>query len=133
MGWKNIKEHFGIKHIVQVEDGEILIGSRYASRIIAINIRGEVSTDGLWGANEELKRCLKEIKEDPDTVKALIDKPDVFEKDIEVFTFKGDQIISCHCETLYYPNVTHDGRLMYENMFTTDRNKVVDWAREALE
>lgn len=32
------------------------------------------------------------------------------------------------CEEAGWPNVTHDGQMMYENTFSTDRAEVVRWA-----
>jgi len=40
MGWKNLKEHFRIGHIVQCRDGVILIGSGYVSDLIKVSLDG---------------------------------------------------------------------------------------------
>ncbi|MBP7824848.1 MAG: hypothetical protein KA011_06535, partial [Pseudomonas sp.] len=37
------------------------------------------------------------------------------------------------CEALGWPNTTHDGQLMYENMFSADRDVVIGWAKRSAE
>lgn len=59
----------------------------------------------------------------------LIQAEDKFSASIPVFTYRGADNIEKHCEVPGWPNVTHDGELMHENMFSTDRSQVVELAK----
>lgn len=56
-------------------------------------------------------------------------EPDTFATSILVYTYKGARIIEKRCEEPGWPNVTHDGEMMYDNTFSTDKNTVVGWAK----
>lgn len=130
MGWKNVKEHYRIEHLVQVRDGVIWIGSSYIPDNITIG------QDGLFRkryqpgfcCNEDLERYQREMDADLDWLAQLVQTPDTFEKSVTVWTYNDGDIIEKKCEEPGWPNVTHDGQMMYENTFSTDRNSVVQWA-----
>lgn len=129
MGWKAFKEHYRIDHDVQIVPGKgLCIGSAYVHDIIVVGFDGVITR--VWGSRsgDKLARYQEEIAADPLMAKALIDQPDTFERSIPVFTYEGAEIIECACEELGWPNVTHDGRMMYENTFSPDRAEVVAWA-----
>lgn len=129
MGWKAFKEHYRIDHDVQiVPDKGLCIGSAYVHDIIVVGLDGVITR--VWGhrSGDNLARYEEEISVDPAKAKALLDQPDTFERSIPVFTYEGAEIIECACEELGWPNVTHDGRMMYENTFSSDRAEVVRWA-----
>lgn len=131
MSWKNIKDHYRIGHIVQVREGKICIGSPYVSDLIKVSFDGEVS----WGSlgpskNDDLARYHAEMTADLAKLRELIAAPDKFEASLPVFTYDGGDIIEKQCEQYDWPNVTHGGDLMYENSFSRDRAKVVQWAKE---
>jgi hypothetical protein len=132
MGWKAIKEHYRIGHSVQVVEGKgICIGSPYVHDLMVIADGVLVKWDDPvrgWGRNADLERYRTEMQADPAKLKELAEQPDTFERAIPVYTYQGADIIECACEKLGWPNVTHDGRMMYENTFSTDRAKVIRWA-----
>lgn len=129
MGWKAFKEHYRIAHDVQiVPDKGICIGSAYVHDIIVVGLDGVITRVWSPRPGDELARYQEEISADPAKAKALIEQPDTFERSITVFTYEGSEIIECACEELGWPNVTHDGRMMYENTFSADRAEVVAWA-----
>jgi hypothetical protein len=119
MGWKNIKEHYRIEHYVHVTDQGICIGSGYVHNIIVIGSDGKI-TKRYSGTNEDLTRYLREMDADPKKLRELLDAPDSFTADLPVFTFKGGKILEKRCEAYGWPNVSHDGALMYENAFFRD-------------
>lgn len=133
MGWKAIKEHYRIDHDVQVvpEKG-ICIGSPYIHDIIVISPAGEIvkryDPGRGWSVNDKLQRYQHDMEADPAMLKQLLDQQDTFSRAVQVFTYEGADIIECACEELGWPNVTHDGRMMYENTFTPDRDQAVRWA-----
>ena len=129
MGWKAVKEHYKIKHIVQVTEDGICIGSPYIHDIIRISFDGHVTKRDRSSANDDLKRYQAEFDADPETLKRLVQSPDTFKASIPVFTYRGGQILEKFCEELGWPHVTHDGLEMYENYFSTDKAKVVAWAK----
>ncbi|UXC93147.1 hypothetical protein EGM87_22900 [Sphingobium sp. RSMS] len=129
MGWKAVRDHYRIEHIVQVTSAGICIGSPYVHDIIVISIdRGEIIRR--WGEPHrgELARYLEEMDADPFKLAELVAQPDTFERSIPVFTYEGGEIIEKQCEELGYPNVTHDGCIQYENTFSPDAGLVRVWA-----
>lgn len=128
MGWKSLKEHFRIEHMVQVTEAGICIGSPYIHDIIVVGMDGKILKrhDGNAGS---LGRYQTEIDADPDLARRLIEAEDTFTASIPVYTFAGAKIIEKQCEEPGWPNATHDGLMMYENQFSTDRDRVVVWAK----
>lgn len=131
MGWKNVKEHYRIEHIVQVNERGICIGSPYISGIIVIGMDGKIKKryDGS-GRNENLLRYQSEFDADLDKLQTLVKSADSFSKGIIVYTYDEESIIEKLCEIPGWPNVTHDGEIMYENTFSVDKAKVVKWAKK---
>lgn len=129
MGWKNIKEHYRIGHIVHVGAEGICIGSGYITDIIVIDPSGKVIKRYDERGNGDLQRYQAEMDADPELLRRLVETPDQFATSIPVFTYEGSDIIEKQCETAEWPSVTHDGMLMYSNQFSTDMHKVIEWAR----
>lgn len=129
MGWKNVRDHYRIGHNVQVTDAGICIGSSYIHNIIVVGLDGTIlKADG--HGNEDLKRYIVEMQADPAKLKSLIDTPDTFTADLIVWTYDGGDIIEKRCEEYGWPNCTHDGEMMYDNVFFVDRSKAVTKAIE---
>lgn len=130
MSWKNVKEHYRIGHAVHVRAGCICIGSPYVPDLIVIGLDGAITKrDDYARTNNDLARYLREMDADPAKLKELIAAPDMFAASIPVFTYDGGDIIEKRCEVLGWPNVTHDGCLMYENTFSPNRAKIVKAAK----
>ncbi|MBK3780373.1 hypothetical protein G3A43_08885 [Paraburkholderia aspalathi] len=126
MGWKSLKDHYRItRHIVQVTSEGICIGSSFIHNLIVISASGEVVKRYDSRSNEDLLRYQAEMDADPEKLKQLVGAVDQFERSVVVFTYEGGSILEKHCESLGYPNATHDGELMYESEFSTDRQQVV--------
>lgn len=131
MGWKNIKEHYRIGHLVQVTEAGICIGSPYVHDLIVISHTGEVvKTGDHQYSNKDLCRYISEFNADPDKLKTLASSPDTFSKSITVFTYDGCEIIEKQCEEPGWPNVTHDGQMQYNNCFSATRSVVIEFARQ---
>lgn len=131
MGWKNVKEHYGIVHSVQVTPDGLCIGSPYVHDIIVINIAdGKIIKKYRDGSscNANLHRYQTEFDASPEKLRSLIESPDNFGSTRTVYTWEGAEILEKQCEELGWPNVTTDGHMMYENTFSTDRAQVVKWA-----
>ena len=131
MGWKTLKDYFGIGHHVQVSDRGILIGSGYVSDLITINgTTGELEENATFSsfAREKYPALLEAS---PNERLRLIQAQDVFTAAIPVYTYKGGEIVQELCETPGWPNVTHDGNLMYENSHSTDKATVIAWAKRS--
>ncbi len=130
MGWKAIKEQYQIKHNVHVAEEGICIGSDCLPKIMIIDREGCLVSRDTWSRGD-LKRYEVEMDADPALLKRLAATADSFSNAITVYTYNGATIIEKQCETLGWPNVTHDGCLMHENMFSTDRNEVLRWAKRS--
>lgn len=134
MGWKNVKEHYKIGHIVQMTKEGLCIGSPYIHNIIVVDYDGDIKKSHDIGfCNDDLSRYQKEIESDPEVFKKLMKAPDTFERSIPVYTFSDDKIIEEHCEALGFPNVTHKGHVMYENRYSTNKDEVLEWALKRAE
>lgn len=131
MGWKNIKDRFEIKHIVQIRSNRICIGSGYIGEIISISFDGKIikSYDLNSYSNDELLRYQKEINisEKTGELKELINSPDMFENIKPIYTCKKGKVIKKFCEEYEYPNVCTDGELIYENTFFINRKDAVKY------
>lgn len=130
MGWKNLKEHYQIEHIVQVNQKGICIGSSYISELALIN-----TETGAITKNTAFRDLFREnypalLNASPSDLLELINTPDSFEKSLTVYTYDGGEILEKQCEAYGWPNVTHDGVLMYENKFFTDKLHAIDAAIE---
>jgi len=130
MGWNTFKKHFGITHIVQIRERDLLIGSSYISALVSINM-----DTGMIQKEEHYRdRFLRENYPNvsaamPSEIKALLDTEDTFAESIPVYTYEGLKILKKYCEEVGYSNVTHDGVLMYDNTFSTNIDLAVEWAK----
>lgn len=132
MGWKNVKEHYRIEHIVHVTDEGICIGSPYATELIVIGLDGKLIKKSQlvsYSESGNLGRYLSEMNSDPLMLESLVKSEDKFDKSITVYTYDGGEIIEKQCEIPGWPNTTHDGDLMYENLYSTDRELIVAAAK----
>lgn len=132
MGWKAIRDALDFKGIIQVRDGAILLGTPYVADIIVIRSDATLEfphkqslgwpNDGQWLATQDALERLPLA----DTMAA----PDTFTASIPVYTYDDAEIITKLCETPEWPNVTHDGKLMHDNTYSTDKATVIRWAIE---
>lgn len=129
MSWKNVRDHYRVVHQVQVTKAGICIGSPYIHDIIVIGRDGKIVKEDDRTLNAELMRYQMEMKADLAKLKQLVTSPDSFVASIPVYTYDGAEILEKQCEEPGWPNVTHDGLMMYENTFSTDREKVIEWAK----
>lgn len=128
MGWKSLRDHYDITHLLQVTSSGIVIGSPYIPDIVTIDTStGVVSVDYIHETFLSNNYPILESAP-PDEILALLAEEDQFEQSIPVFTYEGAEIHELLCEKPGYPNLTHDGFLMYDNMFSTDRKLVAKWA-----
>lgn len=129
MGWKTIKDHYNIKHIVQFdkrreygEEPVIMIGSPHISDLIVIRPSdGKILKKYKGGSVNKLLQALMPIlDEDEKTgkLKDLIDAEDHFSRKLPVYYYgDGRHIRLTYCEHYGYPNCTIDGHIMYENHY----------------
>lgn len=131
MGWKTFKEHFNISHMVAIHAGNLCIGSPYIHNIIVINPDGEViKRYGDGSVNRDLKRYQAEIDQCSSLfLKSLLEAEDTFERSIPVYIGENGKIIEKYCEETGWPNVTHDGQQMYEDDFSTSKQKAIKRAK----
>jgi len=131
MGWKNVKEHYGIDELVHVYDDKVSVGSDRLLNIITIE--SDMVPTRRYSHGEPFDGWTRAMLADLGTLRRLIETPDTFARSIPVYTFDYDgNIIEKQCEALGWPNVTHDGCLMYDNHFFPDRAEAVAGARREL-
>jgi len=131
MGWKLLKQYFEIKHIVQVEDGQIKIGSGYVSDLALIDMKtGKLTRKLGWERSLEEYGAL--LNASPEEILALLNEPDQFERSLPVYIVSDAKVIEETCEVFGYPNLTHSGRLMYENTTFLEREKADQYVLKSL-
>jgi hypothetical protein len=129
MGWKTLKEHYRIKHYVCVTTQGICIGSGYVHDLIVVSMEGTLKKVRQDSVNEDINRYQAEMVADPAKLKEVVLAKDTFARALTVYTYDGGKIIENKCEELGWPNVTHDGCMMYANTFSEDKLKVVRLAK----
>jgi hypothetical protein len=115
MGWKQLKEHYGIKHVVHVRKGMLLIGSEYCLDLIQIGPEGEICVNSIVDDKSSLGQLVSVMRGEPDTVRRLMAEPDQFAVAIPVYSVVDGVLVKQLAESMEWPSVTHDGELMYEN------------------
>jgi hypothetical protein len=133
MGWKSFKEHFKIEHIVQVKDAGICIGSGYVSELVTVNVATGVVMENSTFSGFLSKHYPALLSASAEEILHLINAEDSFSASVPVYTYDGGKIVEKLCEQPGYPHVTHDGHLMYENTYSTDKDQVVRWAKRNAE
>lgn len=133
MGWKTLKDHFSINHIVTSGSRSIYIGSPCVNDLVVINKEtGRVVNNSTF-LSLTMKEYPQLYEASPEDILQLINTQDDFEQSLIVYTYQGGEIIEKKCEQYGYPNVTHDGQLMYENTFSADKSQVIEWAIQTAE
>lgn len=127
MGHKAIKQHYDTKYIVAIYDTEdlgpcVCIGSAYVHDLIAISIKDcKVKFSSILRKGEEsaIGKLAERVEEDAKNgvLRALIDEPDTFARNLPVFTIDRWAVKAELCEEYGWPNTTHNGAIMYENTY----------------
>lgn len=129
MGWKTLKERFDIRHTVQITSAGICIGSSYVHDIGTIDPETGRITDRRTTPGFLRTRYPDLMNATPEEILDLLKTPDTFSRSVTVYTYEGGAIVEKQCEEPGWPNVTHDGIMMYDNTFSTNKEKVVEWAK----
>lgn len=126
MGWKSVKEAYDIDHIVKMEDGKLQIGSGYVGDLITVHPDASVTVNSIVTGNDgELSRIRRDLEADPARLQHLLNAKDRFDASLPVWTYEEGNLLELQCEEHGWPNVTHDGRLMYENTFFEKRDHAI--------
>lgn len=138
MGFQAVKKYYDIKHIVAVYDKRefggpcICIGSAYVRDLIAIRIADTkifYSNIVRRGEDSYIGRLAAQIEADKENgiLRGLIDTPDVFTRNLPVFTIKDWAVVADHCEDYGWPNTTNLGYIMYENTYFKTREEAYSY------
>ncbi len=126
MGWKAIRDHYRIKHIVHMDGDDLLIGGAYVSEIIRVTPDGAVHEKGtMRPLDGDLARYVREIRDDAARYRELLASKDVFAASVPVYGWSGARIVEDFCEEYGWPNVTHSGALMWHGRFFVERDDAV--------
>ena len=131
MGWKTLKEHYNIEHAVQVTSAGLCIGSPYIHNLITITPDDIVTCKSGIRGNSDLRRYWDDFHDNIEGLRRIIEQEDRFDRTIPVYTYADGVVLEKHCEEIGWPNVTHDGLMMYENMFFTDPKKAASACLES--
>jgi hypothetical protein len=126
MGWKAVKDHYRIGHIVHMSGDDLLIGGAYVSEIIRVSPEGVVEEKPtMRPLDGELARYVYEIRGDASRFRGLLASKDEFTASTPVYGWSGSTIVEDFCEEYGWPNVTHSGALMWDGHFFLDRDDAV--------
>ena len=122
MGFLTLEKEYDIKHIVAVYDEKkyggkvICIGSPYIHDIIVISMTGKIIKRDDGRSNNEIKRYMQEFDADPEKLREIVTKEDdLSEFTTPVYICENARIRKELCKEIGWPNVTAQGKLMYEN------------------
>lgn len=122
MGWKTFKDKFQLhKHIVYIENEILYIGLSILSTSIKISVKDGTFIRGFSKCvvNEDFRLLAKASNQE---ILDLLKVEDSFEKSITVYYVNSNfKISKTECEVFGYPNVTHDGKLMFDNLFFLEK------------
>ena len=107
MGWKNVRDYYDIKYIVQVRNnGDITIESIFGNVLLSINSKGELVKIYDAFINRKDKPVKSEqvyhlyiaylkMIENPDKLRELVTSPDIFDENklITVYKYNGKEIV----------------------------------------
>jgi hypothetical protein len=126
MGWKAVRDHYGIDHIVSINtDGNLSISSAYISNIIVVRPDGKI-LEGFGKTDSKIiNGLLDKFANEPGVIRSLLETPDTFSKSIPVYKCSRGVLVEKFCEKLGWPNCTHDGELMHNNVFYESKEDAV--------
>lgn len=135
MGWKAVKDHYAIPGAASVRPlGDKIIISidcqAHPQDALIIDCGGKIAHNGLRLQRQPpaFEAAVAALLADPSRLGELVAAQDQFKADLPVFTYAGATIVEKRCEIYGWPNMTHDGEVMYENTHHHDRNVVIRWA-----
>lgn len=114
MGWKKVKEGFGINALMLMDESErLVIQSLFGKDRIVIE-SGKVHEANLKEKDAELVRCLSEFESCPNLLLTLFESEDEFVGIKKVFLFEDGKLYEEECEEVGWPNSTCSGKIMVD-------------------
>lgn len=128
MGWKSLKDEYRIHHIVTADEQRVHIGHLKDFHLASIDLSTGAVLDDRSQAflQSNYPKLAAASDEDRKTVLAQQDR---FQRSLPVYSVAYGDIIQSACENYGYPNVTHEGKLLYPGAFTKDYREAVGWAK----
>ncbi|MCP4914655.1 MAG: hypothetical protein GY909_16180 [Oligoflexia bacterium] len=125
MGWKSFKEYFGINHIVHIREDNLCIGSPFVTDLVKICTKtGKIAYESHW--SDFLSEYYPSIlKASTDKLLDLIKKEDVFENLKTFYTCEKGEILEKKAPSNEFPEVTTDGKLIYEGMLFSNKQEAL--------
>jgi hypothetical protein len=124
MGWKTVKEWLGVTGaVVHVQDGILSIGTPGIPVLVQVGKDGQVVRDPkAVGSASQLGRAIRKIGADKAGFMEALAAEDQFEVSTKVYTYNLEtgKVEEHQSEKPGYPNVTHSGVLMYDDLFFSD-------------
>lgn len=127
MGWKTVRDHYKIGHMVHIRDGKLMIGSQLCSDLIQFDAATGKFLKYALGSSIEAKDCFpwsQRILADSKSgeLAKLIAETDKIGETVPVYCHDYYQIIEKRAEPpVEYGNCCTDGELIYENTHWTSR------------
>ena len=128
MGWKNVKEHYGIDGVVHIKQDEIWVG---VDGLVTISLEGNLLKAERDYYGKSLHNAVTKMRSDPDKLRSLVITPDRFGPLTTIWTYDRNSIIEKRCEIVGWPNCCTDGELQCDNTHSVDREIVLQWAIES--
>ena len=131
MGWKTFKQAFGLERFqVSISDGKVVIGAGLIPDRASVDLTtGELTGNNSFDCIFLQQHCRALLQSTAEQRLAALHAEDIFDTAITVYSYENNKILEHQCEVLGWPNVTHQGELMYDNLHSPDKALVVSWAK----
>lgn len=129
MGWKTLKQHFNIQHYLYMEQDGLAIDLGLIKGAAIINTSTGQIQQSKVAPNFLQKHYPQMLEATPTQILELLNAVDTFDQNVTIYTYKGAEIIETCCEIPEWPNLTHDGFVIYENTHSTNKAEVIRWAK----
>src|SRR5690554_1042722 len=131
MGWKTLKQRYGIKGSIERRGELLYIGTPSHYNLASVSLlTGEVVANAIF-PNFVVDNYPMLAQASAAEVKLCLDEPDQFGESTTFYTYKADRIIERQVERDDDSGLTHDGSVVYFNTYSTDRAAVLAWALDA--
>lgn len=133
MGWKALTEHYELDALhVKVDGDDFIVSTGLEDVIFDRNgklKKNDVARGEYSSANTRrftLIGFVIAVEANVEKFKELFAKEDTFANSIDIYTFKGGEVLKKQCEEFKPLTLTHDGEVIYENTHWATFDEALD-------
>lgn len=136
MGWKAFKDYFEVRHLVHIKGDSLCIGSESIDDLVQISLKtGQITLETGEFPGFLIHTYPAILAAAPGDILKLLRQEDRFKNSQPVFVVSDDysDIRESQCESMGWPNVTHDGLLMKRHRVFSTKEEALASVVSALE